>query len=694
MPMTAKVYCLLSCVWLCAPAWSIAAMEQDVPLSVAPTNDQRKYTPDYFETFAPRTAMDMVRQIPGFQIQENDDNKRGLGQGGANVLINGKRLSGKTEPRDQLSRINAANVVKIELLDGATLDIPGLSGQVVNVHIENTGISGTWEWNPEWRHKLKPSLFNGAATVSGERGNLAYSVAFNSEQERRGNRGPAQRFSADGTLYEIRDEEGKNNEDGPGVSVDLTWTPKPDHIANFSAEYNQFNFSGRELSRHTAYDERGDNQETHFVFGEDEWNASLSGDYERPLGPGTIKLIGYHRSEHSPTKANYRAYEADLGLVENLQYEQLGDEGESIVRAEYTWLRHSNRVWQLAAEGAFNFLDIQNQYSDLFDADNNEADAARVEEKRAEATLSYTRPVNTKLTLQASLGAEYSQISQSGETLDDEYSPSFFRPKGFLLATYTPSDSLTINTKLEREVGQLNFYDFIASVDLEDNLDTAANRNLVPAQSWRGEVEFDKSFGTDNVFKARIYGALISDLVDRIPVVINGVDSDAIGNIDKGSQYGIDLSTTLKAHQGWLEGSELNLGLDLRNSKVKDPVEGFTRRFNRDKKSVWWVDVRQDLSGSDWAYGLHMRQGRRAKTYRLSTINEFRFNGPWGEVYIENKDIVGLKVRASLKNLFDASDDATRIVYTDRRDLGEIDYIEEMDRPFGLFFELGVSGTF
>ena len=104
------------------------------------------YNPDYFVQYAPRTALDMTVQIPGFSISGGGDTKRGLGQGGANVLINGKRISGKTSATDRLSRINAASVVRIEILDGARLDIPGLSGQVANVVYQTTTINGNWEW--------------------------------------------------------------------------------------------------------------------------------------------------------------------------------------------------------------------------------------------------------------------------------------------------------------------------------------------------------------------------------------------------------------------------------------------------------------------------------------------------------------------------------------------------------------------
>ncbi|MEL6506424.1 MAG: TonB-dependent receptor plug domain-containing protein, partial [Pseudomonadota bacterium] len=54
-----------------------------------------QFSPEDFARFAPRTALDMVQQIPGFVIREGASD-RGFGQADTNVLINGRRISGKS----------------------------------------------------------------------------------------------------------------------------------------------------------------------------------------------------------------------------------------------------------------------------------------------------------------------------------------------------------------------------------------------------------------------------------------------------------------------------------------------------------------------------------------------------------------------------------------------------------------------
>ena len=131
----------------------------------------RTYTPEDFTRYAPRNALDMLARVPGFTIREAIQ-ERGLGQATGNVLLNGQRISGKSDDvQTRLSRIPAGNVIRIEIRDGATLAIPGLSGQVANVVVRATGITGQYAWRPEFRRYFTDPLFTRFETsVSGRRG--------------------------------------------------------------------------------------------------------------------------------------------------------------------------------------------------------------------------------------------------------------------------------------------------------------------------------------------------------------------------------------------------------------------------------------------------------------------------------------------------------------------------------------------
>src|SRR3546814_15819222 len=83
------------------------------------------YTPADFTRYAPKTALDMLNQVPGFSIRENDT-VRGLGQATGNVLFNGARPSTNSAPIvTPLTRISAADGERIEIVYRAHLPHPG-----------------------------------------------------------------------------------------------------------------------------------------------------------------------------------------------------------------------------------------------------------------------------------------------------------------------------------------------------------------------------------------------------------------------------------------------------------------------------------------------------------------------------------------------------------------------------------------
>ena len=76
------------------------------------------------------------------------------------MLIDGKRVSGRSNDAvTELSRVSAANVVRIDIVDGATLDVPGLSGDVANVITRPGGIKGP----AQYTIGIENNSFRGAA---------------------------------------------------------------------------------------------------------------------------------------------------------------------------------------------------------------------------------------------------------------------------------------------------------------------------------------------------------------------------------------------------------------------------------------------------------------------------------------------------------------------------------------------------
>ena len=100
-----------------------------------------RYGADWYRSFAPRTALDMVRQTPGFSLDEGEA-RRGLSGAVGNVLVDGRRPSAKEQTLEEiLQRIPAAQGQSIEILRGAQT-AGDASGQAVLLNVIRTPFTG------------------------------------------------------------------------------------------------------------------------------------------------------------------------------------------------------------------------------------------------------------------------------------------------------------------------------------------------------------------------------------------------------------------------------------------------------------------------------------------------------------------------------------------------------------------------
>ena len=655
-----------------------------------PTNGAQVFVPADFEQYAPKTALDMVSQIPGFSISR-DDGARGFGQASQNVLINGQRISSKsTSARDALDRIPAANVEKIELLDGASLDIPGLSGQVVNVTAKADGISGTWSYRARFREKLTPFYDNFDLSITGQNQDLAWTLGLSSEPRRGGDAGRGNITDAAGTLIEYREEEFTFKGTDVTATGNLAWTPSNGHIANLNVEYGIFEANERETSNRFAPDGTLERQRL-FQFSRDSWGSEISGDYEFDLGPGRLKLIGLQRNEHIPTRARVFGSSLD-GLTRRHDiFDQIVDEAETITRVEYSWDGKNKSDWQVSLEGAFNSLE---SLSALQTLDTNGIIAPvdigdptiKVEERRGEAFITHGRQLGPNLRLQASLGMEMSELTSDGV---NGQSRTFNRPKGFVSTAWKVNDKLTINTKIERQVGQLDFFDFVSSVDLNQGDNQSGNVDIVPEQSWRLEVEAERDYGAWGAGTLLIFAEELEDIVDQVPIGTG----EGPGNLDSATRFGIELEGTLKFDNiGW-KGTQVELSGEYHKSQVDDPVTGVSRRINGDSIYDFRAEFRHDIPNTDYAWGLTYSEFSVAPVFRLTTIRRFEEQPGFVWGFIEHKDIYGLTGTIFLGNLTDTDNQVTRVRFvTDRN--GPIESIQDDARNFGPVLTFRLKGSF
>ena len=688
-------FALLAGAAVLAPTTAVA-QPSDPALMPAPqpaaAGARRIFTPADFARFAPKTAYDMLVQVPGFTIRTADE-ERGLGQASENVLINGQRIANKSGgATDELKRIGAANVERIELVEAASLGIAGLSGQVANVIVKasNKG-SGQFEWRPDIRaHFAEPNLFRGSISYSGTKGPVDYTFTLKDDTGRGAYGGKVRLYDANGVNFENRHEvlhnesetvtmSGKFKLDGPGSSVGnlmLGYTPywSPGHL-----EDRRTRLDNDDRRRVTATKLKG-------------WRYDVNADYEFAFGPGRLKLIGLRHFDHEPIVTT-QVTRFDSGAdSEGVRFSRDSRIAETVGRAEYGWKTGKND-WQVSFERAFNSLDQRGALFELnSDGDFEEVDfpegSGEVQEVRYEAVGTFSRPLGPNLDLQVAAGGEISKL----ERVDGDLPPrKFFRPKGSITLGWRPAKGWDASLKLRRRVGQISFYDFLAQPKLQEDRENSGNPNLVPPQSWEVEAEVGRELGAWGKTRLKLYAHRIDDIIDIIPI---GEDGEAIGNLPRATRLGMESTSTILFDPiGW-KGAKLNLTLGFEATSVRDPLTGEKRAISGNLDRWAEVTLRHDIPGSKLAWGIAASHNHYAKSFFLTEVNR-EWEGPvFADLFVEHKDVMGMTVRFTAGNVLNARHRFDRVVFDGRRESDPIAFIQKHNQLIGPIFALQVRGTF
>jgi hypothetical protein len=656
--------------------------------TVAWAQEARDYLPPEFARFAPRTALQMLQQVPGFAIREGNDGDRGLGQASANVLINGQRVSTKNGLQNELSRYSADTVLRIEIRDAAAYDVAGLSGLVANVVVESTRVSGQFSWRPEFRdHVTPPVLRRGDISINGALGPLEYSLGAANNAPRGGAGGPTYIYNSALVLTETREERWSNGGDAPKFNAGLALRDWNGITANLALQWQ---------ASYTVFYERGLRQgggladRNRFVDNDENGEyLDINGDIEIGVGPGSLKLIGLNRSSHRPTSQQVVTVFTDATPDQGSRNLTLSDTLERVLRAEYRFKWAGD--WQLSAENAFNSLENVSRLFTLTGAGFTEVPlvngTGNVQEDRYDFALSYGAPLADNLTMRLTGGAEQSTLQQVGAGGKVR---EFFRPKGQLVLTWDATPDLSIVGRLERRVGQIGFGDFLASVNLNNNTANAGNPDLVPPQFWIAELETIQDLDAWGSVSLRLAAESIEDIIDTIPI---GATGESLGNLDKAFRYRVQLKSTINLDPiGW-QGAKLDLGMGYQGSEVRDPLTGQMRPISGNSQYYANYALRWDIPSTDWAIGGAWDYSDNYYSYRLTEVGR-QWDGPVSaNIFVEHKDIFGLVGRIQINNLFDADSTWNRTVFAGRR-TDPISFIEYRNRPIGHIFSFSISGKF
>jgi outer membrane cobalamin receptor len=661
--------------------------------AATPVAGKRIYTAADFTRFAPKTAYDMLAQVPSFTIRSADTTERGLGQASENVIINGQRIANKSGGAiDQLRKVPAANVERIEIVDAASLGIAGLSGQVANVILkQTTGASGQFDWEPSFRaHFAKPEYLGGSISYSGKAGPIDYTLSLKNNPGRGGFGGPILIYDSNHVLTERRNEIYHSETENANMEAKFTLDGPGSSIGNMTIGYNPY-WSPTHIRDRREF-VTGERRARSTITKLDGYFLDWNGDYEFALGPGRLKLIGLRHFEHEPLVTTQILSFANGDPSTGTRLDRNTRIGETIGRVEYGW-KGGRNDWQLSFERAFNSLDQNGRLFNLSpDGDFEEVDfpggSGKVQEVRYEAIGTLSRPLTSNLDLQVAAGGEISKL----ERVDGDLPPrKFFRPKGSVTLGWRPADNWDASLKLRRRVGQISFYDFLDQPSLSNDRENDGNPDLVPPQSWEAETEVGHDLGPWGKTRLRTWYYRVEDIIDRIPLPNNG---QGVGNLPSATRYGFESTSTFQFDPiGWT-GAKLDLSLGKEWTSVRDPLTHEKREISGVLDRWGNAQVRHDIPHTFWAWSAYVQLNHFAKYYYPTEVYDAQ-DIPWiVGFYVEHKNVFGMTVRATVDNVLNGRHTLDRVVHTGYRDRSPVSFFDKRDQLVGPLFNLSVKGSF
>jgi hypothetical protein len=647
------------------------------------------YDAAFYAQFAPRTALDMINQTPGFTLDGGDNQTRGFSGAVGNVLIDGERLGAKSQSlEDVLLRVPASEVLRIEILRGA--DVAGDASNaavLANVIRTRTAGGGTWMAGFELTNEKKPTP-TGRFAWSGRSEDREYSLGATTYAHDHNSEGP--REVTDGTGARVADrfggfphEQGEhalNGQYSQGVGGGKLVVTGQASYVNYSEDF---------WVRTTAPDGTPLEREID-PYKEDTRSGEVGVTYQRPVAEWDMTVTAL---------ATRKRYESDV-VSTHFDGEDIQDSeftqalrqrsGETIARATFARELTVGRL-ETGAELAVNTLEGQMDLT----ADEGNGPVSivvpnanlSVEENRGEAFVSHAWQINPLWSLDSRLAAEASRLSFTGDT-EQSVSLTYVKPRVQLTRKFGQHQ---LQMRVFRDVGQLDFTDFVSTARLADDLINGGNPDLRPQTAWAAEVEGDLRFASDAALRVRLFHHWLDDVVDFVPVGPPDALIDAPGNIGSGTMDGVEVSLRLPL-KALLPGGTLTIAGTVRDTDVVDPLTSEHRQISDFIENDIKAELRQDLNGAKLAWGLNYQGYSADSDFRSSEIDSFRQLHRL-DAFIETTWIAGTKIRLVLQNVLDSAEERDRRFYTPDRN-GALALHETSALYPDMWWMVTVSGNF
>ena len=671
-------------------------------------NNKIIYDQAYFRQYNITNAADAIKRIPGVEnlssgnnsYEPGDNNKRrGFGSSGTQILINGERQSSKSNNIIKtLERINAGSLIRIEVIRGteAGLDVRS-DGVIVNIIVDGnlSKDSGTWSaalgyltsgssnWRGigSWSTKIKKTDIVLGFERIGDLNSRKYNE-FTVDQEQ--------------SLLYYRLRETIEYQSSNRVNIDLNskindkstirintllWFNGKENAPQIQEYFSPSDTNNEAFYKKINWDRREDN---------DGWE--FGGDWEHQINKNHSLKLRVVLTEENEDQNDISFLDDTENSYNNSTETNIRKENERIIRLSFNKLIGKNSSLEYGLESAYNKL---NRIFNLrfFDSNSIETNAGLintsglVEEDRYEGFLSYNLPLSEKIRAELALNYEWSEISQSGDVnLSREF--KYWKPRIDIKWDYKKNRQIRFN--IERNVGQINFDNFISSYDQFEETIRAGNPDLRPETSWKFKLEHEWRLPNDGgVITLKGSAREIDGPVDRLP--IDGYAG--IGNLGSGERTKATIDGSIRINK-FLQGGVFRFSGYLQSSEVIDPVTNIKRDFSWYKRWQTMIGLRQDVPGGKYSWGLTYRSQSQFNIYDPYLWGRFA-QDPTLSFGFTAKINPRLNFNFIAKNVLDTNFGFGRkLIYNGFKSNNDLLIQENFDINEHSFFKIELEGTF
>jgi len=613
-----------------------AAQPQNLPPSDVYEPDV--YEVAFFAPFAPQTALDLVRHLPGFTFDPGNEGVRGFSEAGGNVLIDGKRPSAKSGGLTAvLSTVPATLVARIEIIRGG-MAASETSGQSLVANVILVTGRKRMAVNSELTFTDWQGVGSAYLTVTGEIGpfNLNSQTSYSADGQQ--SHGAREQFSDTGALI------------GRDGLIYGTGYPEQSQRLTLSGPLGGGMVTAHAMLAHARLAET-------FTFTNPagvnnapkrtgRWRGEVSADWSRSVGHDySLKLLALTSAVDLDTLSLNRTGATADALQTTDSFSNKAVSHEAIVRAVLA--KGGNGRWrpEIGTEMTWNTLDNLSVQTAFSQGTPLPAfpDRVKVSEARMEVFAALNWQYDAHWNVAA--GAAY-EVSRIRAAADAVVRNRFAFLKPHVTISYKPDDKSDLHLSLRRSVGQLSFGDFAASTNFVEGMSSSGNPNLGPDHRITASLDYDRRFGARGAINLSASHDWRSDVLEQA-ILPSG--ATGVVNVPNARTWSVAANLDLPL-ESCLRGGLLKLHYARLGSRLADPLTGQPRGLTGTWPEEFSLSLRQDLIAAQASWGVDYMKNIDSDYWYVDEARGLHHSSELS-LFVETRRYMGVKLRATARGL-------------------------------------------